>query len=51
MKNEELIILANDLSIVYQRITCKSDLSDKCVDTSEQVLDKISKVVEQIQIS
>lgn len=50
MNNEELVILANELSIVYQRITCKSDLSDKCVETSEQVLDKISKIVEQIKI-
>ena len=49
MKNEELIVIANELSIIYQRITCKPDLSDKCKSTAEQVLDKISKAVEQIE--
>ena len=49
MKNEELIVIANELSTVYQRITCKPDLSNKCKDTAEQVLDKISKAVEQIK--
>ena len=49
MKNEDLVVIANELSTVYQRITCKPDLSDKCKSTAEQILYKISKAVEKIE--
>lgn len=50
MKNEDLITTANELSTVYQRITCKADLSDKCKKVSEQVLDKISETLSKIAL-